>query len=93
MKRILIGIPTANDIHPQTFKSIYDQIIPAGYKADFQFFYGYNVDQVRNLIADWTVKGFGEFPGHQDNGRFRTSKTSLRESAAIITKTKGINYR
>ena len=58
MKRILIGIPTANDIHPQTFKSIYDQIIPHGYKADFQFFYGYNVDQVRNLIADWTVKGF-----------------------------------
>jgi FkbM family methyltransferase len=58
LKRILIGIPTANDIHPQTFKSIYDQIIPAGYKADFQFFYGYNVDQVRNLIADWTVKGF-----------------------------------
>jgi hypothetical protein len=60
MKRILIAIPTANDIHPQTFKSIFDaaQILPPGYVAQFQYFYGYRVDQVRNLIADWTVKGF-----------------------------------
>jgi len=59
MKRILIAIPTANDIHPQTFKSIFDaaQILPPGYVAQFQYFYGYRVDQVRNLIADWTVNG------------------------------------
>jgi len=54
-KRILIGIPTKDDIRAETFKSIYDLIIPEGYEADFQFFYGYAVDQVRNLIADWTV--------------------------------------
>lgn len=58
MKSILIAIPTANDIQPDTFKSIYDQIVPAGYRTQFQHFYGYRVDQVRNLIADWTVKGF-----------------------------------
>lgn len=58
VKKILIAIPTANDIHPQTFKSIYDLEIPEGCETTFQYFYGYNVDQVRNLIADWTIKGF-----------------------------------
>ena len=31
--------------------------MPDGYETHFQFFYGYQVDQVRNLIADWVVKG------------------------------------
>lgn len=57
-KRILIGIPTAKNIEPETFKSIYDLEVPDGYEITFQYFYGYNIDQVRNLIADWTVKGF-----------------------------------
>jgi glycosyltransferase involved in cell wall biosynthesis len=57
-KKILIAIPTARNIEPETFKSIYDLIIPEGYEATFQYFYGYNIDQVRNLIADWVVKGF-----------------------------------
>jgi glycosyltransferase involved in cell wall biosynthesis len=56
-KKILIAIPTAKNIEPATFKSIYDLIIPDGYETTFQYFYGYNVDQVRNLIADWIVKG------------------------------------
>lgn len=55
MKRILIGIPTAKYIEPQTFKSIYDLEVPEGYKVDFQYFYGYNIEQVRNLIAHWAV--------------------------------------
>lgn len=58
MKKILIAIPTAQNIHPQTFKSIYDLVIPDGYEADFQYFYGYSVDQVRNLIASWVVKSY-----------------------------------
>ena len=57
-KRILIGIPTARNIEPDTFKSIYDLVVPEGYETTFQFFYGYNIDQVRNLIADWVVNGF-----------------------------------
>ena len=57
-KRILIAIPTAKNIEPETFKSIYDLIVPEGYQTTFQFFYGYNIDQVRNLIADWAVKGY-----------------------------------
>ena len=57
-KKILIAIPTAKNIEVATFKSIYDLKIPEGYKADFQYFYGYNIDQVRNLIASWVVNGY-----------------------------------
>jgi FkbM family methyltransferase len=58
MKKILIAIPTARYIEADTFKSIYDLEIPTGYETTFQTFYGYRVDQVRNLIADWVVRGF-----------------------------------
>lgn len=58
MKKILIAIPTARNIEPDTFKSIYDLVVPEGYTTDFQYFFGYSVDQVRNLIADWTVKSY-----------------------------------
>lgn len=57
-KKVLIAIPTARYIEPETFKCIYDQIIPEGVEVDFQFFYGYRVDQVRNLISDWVVKEY-----------------------------------
>jgi FkbM family methyltransferase len=57
-KRILIAIPTARNIEPDTFKSIYDLIIPDGYVVDFQYFFGYNIDQIRNLISDWIVNGY-----------------------------------
>lgn len=53
MKTILIAVPTAKYIEPETMKAIYDLEIPEGYETDFQFFYGYQIDQIRNLIADW----------------------------------------
>lgn len=52
-KKILLAIPTAKNIEAKTFKSIYDLEVPDGYEVDFQYFYGYNIDQVRNLIAAW----------------------------------------
>jgi FkbM family methyltransferase len=58
MKKILIAIPTARYIEAETFKSIYDLEVPEGFEVDFQYFYGYRVDQVRNLIADWVVRGY-----------------------------------
>jgi FkbM family methyltransferase len=57
-KKILIAIPTARNIEPETFRSIYNLEVPDGYETMFQYFYGYNIDQVRNLIADWVVKGY-----------------------------------
>jgi hypothetical protein len=56
-KKILIAIPAKNLIEAETFKSIYDLEIPDGYETVFQYFYGYQVEQVRNLIADWVIKG------------------------------------
>lgn len=53
MKTILIAVPTNKYIEPETFKSIYDLEVPEGYITKFQFFYGYQIDQIRNLIADW----------------------------------------
>lgn len=52
-KRILIAIPTAKYIEVETFKSIYDLEIPDGYSTEFQFFYGYSISQIRNLIGEW----------------------------------------
>ena len=57
-RRVLIAIPTAKYIEPETFKSIYDLELPEGVTADFQYFYGYRIDQIRNLIAHWVVNGY-----------------------------------
>lgn len=54
-KRILLAIPTNKYIEPETFKSIFDLRVPDGYELDFQYFYGYQIDQIRNLIASWGV--------------------------------------
>lgn len=54
--RILIAMPTAKYIEPETFKSIYELAIPNGYESHFQFFYGYNIAQIRNIIADYAIK-------------------------------------
>lgn len=56
MKKILIAIPTNKYIEPETFKSIYELDVPEGYEVDFQFFYGYQIDQIRNLIAEWAKR-------------------------------------
>lgn len=56
-KRVLVAIPTAKNIEVDTFKSIYDQIVSDNIEVDFQYFYGYRIDQIRNLIADWAIRG------------------------------------
>lgn len=52
-KTILIALPTNRNVETDTLKSIYDQILPPGIKTELQFFYGYQIDQIRNLIAEW----------------------------------------
>ena len=56
MKKILIAVPTKKYIETETFKSIYDLEIPEGYETEFQFFYGYQIDQIRNLVAEWAKR-------------------------------------
>jgi GT2 family glycosyltransferase len=55
-KRILIGIPTAKYIEVETFKSIYDLEPPANCELEFQYFWGYNVEQVRNIMVSWALR-------------------------------------
>ena len=52
---VLIAIPTAKNIETETFKSIYRLKIPDNVNTYFECFYGYNIDQVRNLIAYYTI--------------------------------------
>lgn len=53
---ILIAIPTAKYIESETFKSIFNLEIPDGVVASMECFYGYNIAQVRNLIADFAIR-------------------------------------
>ncbi len=55
-KKILIAVPMSKYIEPETVKAIFDLEIPHGYEIEFQYFYGYQIDQVRNLIAEWGKK-------------------------------------
>lgn len=52
-KKILIALPTNRNVETDTLKSIYDQNLPEDVETELQFFYGYQIDQVRNLIAEW----------------------------------------
>lgn len=54
-KNVLIAIPTAKNIETDTFLSIYRQELPIRHKTYLECFYGYNIDQVRNLIAHYTI--------------------------------------
>lgn len=54
--RILVALPTAKNIETKTFKSIFYQQIPPGCEMFLEFFFGYNIAQIRNLIADYAIK-------------------------------------
>jgi FkbM family methyltransferase len=58
LKKILIGIPTAKHIELDTFKSIYELEVPDGYETHFQYFVGYDIDHLRNSIAEYAINGF-----------------------------------
>lgn len=54
MSRVLIAVPTYENIYPDTFRSIYS-LDTAGHEADFDFFRGYDVANARNAIASATL--------------------------------------
>lgn len=56
MKKILVAVPTLRYIEPETFKSIYDLDVPEGFELEFKPFVGDQIDQVRNLIAEWAKR-------------------------------------
>ena len=52
--KILIAVPTYENIYPDTFKSIYD-LDKGEHEVDFDFFRGYDVSNARNVIARATI--------------------------------------
>ena len=54
--KVLIAVPTYENIYPDTFKSIYD-LNKCGCKVDFKFFRGYDVANARNQIGQATLDG------------------------------------
>lgn len=56
MSRILIAVPTYENIYPDTFKSIY-QLEKGEHDIDFDFVRGYDVANARNTIAQATLDG------------------------------------
>lgn len=54
--RILIALPTAKNIEADTFKSIYNLEEPKNCELAIECFYGYNIDQVRNLMVHYAVQ-------------------------------------
>lgn len=65
--RILIAIPTAKHVEVLTFKSLWDLREPANVVVDFQYFYGYNVQQVRNTQARWVLHNAYDHVLHVDS--------------------------
>lgn len=54
--KILVAVPTYENIYPDTFKSIY-QLCDGGNHLDFEFFRGYDVANARNQIGKATLDG------------------------------------
>ncbi len=52
MKKILLAVPTYENIYPDTFKSIYELEVPEGYSLQFEFVRGYGVVGARNAIIN-----------------------------------------
>lgn len=64
--KILIAVPTYENIYPDTFKSIYDLDIGDN-TVDFEFVRGYDVAKARNNIAKLTIEGGYDYVLMVDN--------------------------
>jgi GT2 family glycosyltransferase len=61
MARILIAVPNAGGIEPDTLISIYNMDVPSGIETELKSFYGYSIDDVRNKIVKYAIDN--EFDG------------------------------
>lgn len=65
--KILIAVPTYENIFPDTFKSIYDLKIPEGVETVFEFVRGYDIAAARNNIARRTIAVKADYVLSVDN--------------------------
>jgi hypothetical protein len=65
--RILLAIPTAKYVEVDTFKSMWDLRVPNNCELEFQYFFGYNIQQIRNLQASWMLNNAYDYVLHVDS--------------------------
>ena len=56
MKRILVASPVQEYMEVETFKSLWGLDVPEGYQLDLNIEKSNNIDQIRNLIAEWAKR-------------------------------------
>ena len=66
MAKVLIAVPTFENIYPDTFKSIYDLDV-SGHDAGFEFVRGYDCATARNRIARISLDRGADFVLMVDN--------------------------
>lgn len=66
MSKVLIAVPTYENIYPDTFKSIYE-MDRGEHEFDFNFFRGYDVANARNQIGQATIDGGYDYVFMLDN--------------------------
>jgi len=55
MAKVLIAVPNAGGIEPDTLISIYNMDVPKGIETELKSFYGYLIDDVRNKIVKYAI--------------------------------------
>ena len=65
--RIVIAVPTFENIYPDTFKSIWDLKKPEGAEVDFIYVRGYDCARARNNIIDEAKKRKADYVLMVDN--------------------------
>lgn len=66
-QQVLLAVPTAKHIEVDTFKSMWDLHKPPGISLEFQYFYGYNIQQIRNTQVNWMLKNGFDHMLHVDS--------------------------
>jgi 2-polyprenyl-3-methyl-5-hydroxy-6-metoxy-1,4-benzoquinol methylase/glycosyltransferase involved in cell wall biosynthesis len=80
--RILIAFPTAKNIETDTFLSVYRLRTPQGVTTHLEAFYGYNIDQVRNLICYYAIQNQFDYVLFVDSDMILPADTLERLMAA-----------
>lgn len=88
--RVLIAFPTAKNIETDTFLSIYRLRIPQGVATHLEAFYGYNIDQVRNLICYYAIQNRFDYVLFVDSDMILPADTLERLMAANMDIVTGI---
>jgi glycosyltransferase involved in cell wall biosynthesis len=65
--RVLLAVPTAKHVELDTFKSMWDLHTPHNVQLEFQYFYGYNISQIRNTQVNWMLRNQFDHMLHVDS--------------------------